>query len=72
LLGAIALLFYGVVPTLQPSHFGRVYAAYGGIFVVLSLLWGWGIDGMTPDGWEKVGALIVLTGVWVIMYAPRN
>lgn len=43
--GAAALVAYGVIPTFQPAHFGRVYAAYGGIFIVMSLLWGWGIDG---------------------------
>lgn len=42
--GAIILILYGIVPTFQPAHFGRVYAAYGGIFVVLSIFWGWKID----------------------------
>ena len=45
LLGGLILILYGVIPTLQASHFGRVYAVYGGFFIVLSLLWGWGIDG---------------------------
>ncbi len=40
--GAIVLVLYDIIPTLQPAHFGRVYAAYGGIFIALSLLWGWG------------------------------
>ena len=48
--GALLLVLYGIVPTYQPAGFGRVYAAYGGWFVVLSLLWGWGIDGIAPDG----------------------
>ena len=43
-LGGLVLFLYSVVPTFQPAHFGRVYAAYGGVFVVLSLLWGWGFD----------------------------
>ncbi|MBW2705739.1 MAG: YnfA family protein, partial [Deltaproteobacteria bacterium] len=46
--GAIILILYGVVPTFQPAHFGRVYAAYGGIFVVLSIFWGWKIDQIRP------------------------
>jgi small multidrug resistance family-3 protein len=71
LLGAVALVAYGAVPTLQPAHFGRVYAAYGGVFVVLSLLWGWGIDGHRPDRWDRVGAALCLAGVTLIMYAPR-
>jgi small multidrug resistance family-3 protein len=70
-LGGLVLFFYGVVPTLQPAHFGRVYAAYGGIFVVLSLLWGWWIDGHAPDPADLIGACFCLMGVAVIMYWPR-
>ena len=70
-LGGLLLFLYGVVPTLQPAHFGRVYAAYGGVFVVLSLLWGWWVDGVRPDRPEIAGALLCLVGVGVIMYWPR-
>lgn len=70
-LGGLLLVLYGVVPTLQPAHFARVYAAYGGVFVVLSLLWGWRVDGHRPDGPEVVGSLLCLAGVAVIMYWPR-
>src|SRR5262245_43608042 len=49
LAGAVVLALYGIVPTYQPSHFGRVYAAYGGVFVALSLAWGWAVDGIRPD-----------------------
>ena len=69
--GALLLVLYGIVHTYQPAGFGRVYAAYGGWFVVLSLLWGWGIDGIAPDRWDGIGALLCLAGVAVIMYAPR-
>ena len=48
-IGAVVLVLYGVIPTLQPASFGRVYAAYGGVFVVLSILWGWRIDKISPD-----------------------
>ncbi|MET1123915.1 MAG: YnfA family protein [Archaeoglobaceae archaeon] len=48
-IGAVLLILYGVVPTYQPAYFGRVYAAYGGVFVVMSLLWGWKTDGISPD-----------------------
>lgn len=72
LLGAVVLVGYGVVPTLQPTHFGRVYAAYGGVFVALSVLWGWGIDGHRPDRWDTLGALLCVAGVAVIMYMPRG
>jgi small multidrug resistance family-3 protein len=71
LAGALALVLYGIVPTYQPAHFGRVYAAYGGVFVVLSVVWGWAIDRIAPDRYDILGALICLVGVAVIMYAPR-
>lgn len=70
-LGGLALFLYGVLPTLQPAHFGRVYATYGGVFVVLSLIWGWWIDGHRPDAPDVVGAVLCLAGVAVIMYWPR-
>jgi small multidrug resistance family-3 protein len=70
-LGAVVLVLYGIIPTLQPANFGRVYAAYGGVFVVLSLLWGWKIDGVIPDTYDIIGGLIALLGVFVIMYWPR-
>jgi len=69
--GAIILVFYGVIPTLQTANFGRVYAAYGGIFIVLSILWGWGIDKIIPDKFDIIGGTISLIGVLVIMYWPR-
>ena len=70
--GAVVLVLYGVVPTLQPAHFGRVYAAYGGVFIVLSILWGWQIDKVTPDRFDLIGGFISLVGVGVIMYWPRG
>ena len=72
LLGAAVLILYGVIPTLQPANFGRVYAAYGGIFVVLSLLWGWQVDNIAPDRFDLLGGLMTLVGVFVIMYWPRT
>lgn len=72
LLGGLVLILYGIIPTLQASHFGRVYAVYGGFFIVLSLLWGWRIDGNVPDRADVVGAAIALTGVCVMMYCPRT
>lgn len=72
LLGAVVLILYGVIPTFQPANFGRVYAAYGGIFVVLSILWGWKIDKIAPDRLDILGGLICLAGVFVIMYWPRG
>src|SRR5688500_752935 len=72
LVGAVALVLYGVIPTLQPANFGRVYAAYGGIFIVLALLWGWRIDKVMPDSFDLIGAGVAQEGVAVIMYAPRS
>ena len=72
LIGGVVLFLYGVVPTFQPAHFGRVYAAYGGIFVILSLLWGWWLDGNRPDLFDGIGAGLCLAGVSVIMYWPRG
>ena len=71
LTGAALLFVYGVVPTLQPSHFGRVYAAYGGIFIMSSIIWGRVIDKKKPDRYEIVGAGVALIGAAIIMYAPR-
>lgn len=70
-IGSLVLVLYGVIPTLQPANFGRVYAAYGGVFIALSLLWGWQVDKIRPDRWDIVGGLIALAGVAIIMYAPR-
>ncbi len=71
LAGAVILILYSIIPTFQLTHFGRVYAAYGGMFIVLSLLWGWGLDGTQPDRFDVLGAMICLAGMAVIMYFPR-
>jgi small multidrug resistance family-3 protein len=71
--GVLALGAYGFVATLQPDpYFGRILAAYGGVFVAGSLLWGMVVDGFRPDRWDLLGAILCLTGVAVIMYAPRG
>ncbi len=72
LIGALVLALYGVVATWQTAGFGRVYAAYGGIFIVMALMWGWKIDGFQPDKWDVIGALVALTGACIIIYMPRN
>jgi small multidrug resistance family-3 protein len=70
--GIAALAAYGFVATFQDDpHFGRILAAYGGIFVAGSLAWGVLVDGYRPDRYDIAGALICLAGVAVIMYAPR-
>lgn len=70
--GVIALGAYGFVAAFQPdANFGRVLAAYGGVFVAGSLVWGMVADGFRPDRWDVSGALVCLLGVGLIMYAPR-
>lgn len=72
-LGALVLIVYGVIPTLQKSNdFGRIYAAYGGVFVIASLLWGWAVDGKQPDRYDWAGAAVVAIGVAIIFFAPRR
>jgi small multidrug resistance family-3 protein len=71
--GIVALGLYGFVATLQPdADFGRILAAYGGVFVAGSLVWGMVLDGYRPDRFDVAGALVCLVGVGVIMYAPRS
>lgn len=71
--GIIALGLYGFVATLQPdANFGRILAAYGGVFVAGSLAWGVVMDGFRPDRYDLIGAAVCLIGVAVIMYSPRT
>ncbi|WP_019153467.1 YnfA family protein [Robertmurraya massiliosenegalensis] len=73
IIGGLTLALYGVIATFQSfPTFGRVYAAYGGVFIVLSILWGWGIDRKTPDLYDWLGGVICLIGVSVMLFAPRN
>jgi len=69
--GGLILIAYGVVATWQTADFGRVYATYGGIFIVMALIWAWKVDGFKPDRYDLLGALIALIGVCIIMYMPR-
>ena len=74
MLGGLVLFLYGVLPTLQPASltFGRTYAAYGGVFIILSLLWGWLVDKQWPDRFDLLGATLCLVGVLIIAYTPRK
>jgi len=73
IIGSIILIVYGIIPTFQnfPS-FGRVYAAYGGVFIIISVLWGLGIDKKTPDTYDWVGAAVCLIGVSIMLWAPSH
>jgi small multidrug resistance family-3 protein len=63
---------YGIVATWQPANFGRVYAAYGGVFIIMAILWGWKVEGFIPDRYDIIGGIVALIGMGIIMYAPRN
>ena len=70
--GALVLTLYGVVAALQPiGEFGRVYAAYGGIFIVLAIVWGVVVDGFRPDRYDLLGALVALAGAAIIALPER-
>jgi small multidrug resistance family-3 protein len=71
-IGGFILFLYGIVPTFQPSYFHRIYAAYGGIFIVMALLWGLIFEGIVPDIYDVMGATIACTGVAIIYYFPRK
>lgn len=72
LAGALILACYGWVATWQSSNFARTYATYGGIFIVISILWAMKFDKYSPDKYDIAGALIALLGVCIICYAPRH
>ncbi len=71
-LGMVILALYGVSATVIPAPFGRVYAAYGGVFIVISIVWAMIFDRFHPDGWDKAGALLILLGVALMMLVPRG
>ncbi len=70
-IGGAILVLYGIIPTFQPANFGRICAACGGIFIVLSILWGWQINKTTPDRSDILGGLVELIGIAIIISWPR-
>jgi small multidrug resistance family-3 protein len=71
IVGGIILFTYGIIPTLQPSNFGRVYAAYGGFFIISSILWGMMVDKKRPDKFEIIGSMVAVLGAVIIFHGPR-
>jgi small multidrug resistance family-3 protein len=71
-IGGFIIFLYGIIPTFQPTYFHRIYAAYGGIFIVMALLWGFIFDGAIPDIFDVIGAVIAIVGITIIFYAPRK
>jgi small multidrug resistance family-3 protein len=69
---AVSLALFVWLLTLHPTAAGRVYAAYGGVYVATAILWLWVVDGLRPTVWDTVGALVAITGMAIIMLAPRH
>src|SRR5215207_1798112 len=72
LTGGIILFLYGIIPTLQPSHFGRIYAAYGGIFIISSIIWGIIVNKKKPDRFEIIGSLVAICGAIIYFILHVN
>jgi len=71
--GVVALVAFAWLLTLAPAeHAGRAFAAYGGVYIVASLLWGWAVEGKLPDGWDVGGGALALAGAAIILFAPRT
>ncbi len=69
---AASLALFVWLLTLHPTAAGRVYAAYGGVYVSVAIMWLWTVDGIRPTGWDILGSLVAVTGMAIIMFAPRN
>jgi len=69
---ALSFGLFAWLLTLHPTAAGRVYAAYGGVYIFVAILWLWTVDGVKPTTWDLVGALVALAGMSIIMFAPRN
>ena len=71
-IGAILLISYGFVATFQPNNFARTYAAYGGIFIIMSLIWAYKFDNFKPDKFDIIGAIVAFVGISIIFFAKRQ
>ncbi len=69
---AICLALFAWLLTLHDTAAGRVYAAYGGVYIGVAILWLWGVDGVRPSGWDLAGAAVALVGMGIIMFQPRQ
>ncbi|MBK7353672.1 MAG: YnfA family protein [Nitrosomonas sp.] len=69
---ALSLALFAWLLSLHPTAAGRVYAAYGGVYISVAILWLWAIDGIKPTLWDLIGASVALIGMAIIMFAPRN
>ena len=69
---AASLALFAWLLTLHPTAAGRTYAAYGGVYIFVAVLWLWAIDGIRPTAWDVVGSLVALAGMAIIMFGPRH
>lgn len=69
---AVSLAVFAWLLSLHPTAAGRVYAAYGGVYIFVAILWLWLVDGIQPTRWDLIGALVALAGMAIIMFAPRG
>ncbi|WP_027351148.1 YnfA family protein [Halotalea alkalilenta] len=69
---ALSLMLFAWLLTLHPTAAGRVYAAYGGVYVFVAIFWLWSVDGIRPSGWDLLGASVAMVGMGIIMFAPRS
>lgn len=69
---ALSLALFAWLLTVHPTAAGRVYAAYGGVYIFVAILWLWAVDGIRPTTWDIVGSLVALAGMGIIMFGPRN
>lgn len=69
--GALSLAFFAWLLSLHPTAAGRVYAAYGGVYIFMAILWLWAVEGVRPTTWDLLGSLVALLGMAIIMFAPR-
>ncbi|MDP1817783.1 MAG: YnfA family protein [Leadbetterella sp.] len=71
-IGAVLLISYGFVATFQPNNFARTYAAYGGVFIIMSLIWAYIFDAFKPTKYDIIGSVIVFIGISIIFFAKRQ
>ncbi len=69
---ALSLALFAWLLTLHPTAAGRVYAAYGGVYIGVAILWLWLVDGIKPSGWDMLGVVVAMAGMAIIMFAPRS
>ncbi|MCC6303017.1 MAG: YnfA family protein [Gammaproteobacteria bacterium] len=69
---AASLALFAWLLSLHPAAAGRVYAAYGGVYIFAAIVWLWAVDGIRPSGWDILGSGVALTGMAIIMFAPRQ